>query len=134
MAGGDLVDVAPGRAGLDDRDVVLGVNNYAAHEGEVDQDTAIGRGVSCDAVPAAPHRDLGSGADGVADGGDNVCAGAAAQHDGGPLVDQAVEDLPRRVVVGAVGMDHVAGEAGNRVDRSCHRCQRASGMVACLPR
>ena len=133
MAGGDQVDVAPGCAGLDDRDSVPCVNDYAAHEREVDEDTAIGAGVPGDAVPAAPHRDLGSGADGVADGGDNVGAGAAAQHNGRPLVDQAVEDLPRRVVVGAVGMDHVAGEAGHR-DRSCHRRIRPWRAAACFGR
>jgi hypothetical protein len=134
VAGGDLVDVAPGRTGLDDRDSVLGVNNHTAHEGEVDDDTAIGRGVPCNAVSATTHRDLGFRADGVADGGDDVRAAAAAEQNARPLVDQAVEDLPRRVVVGAVGIDHVARKSGNRVDRSCHRCLRISRMVACFRR
>jgi len=37
------------------------------------------------------HRRLGPSADTVADGGDGVRAGAAVQHNAGPLVDQSVE-------------------------------------------
>jgi hypothetical protein len=82
----------------------------ALHRRQVDHQSFVGDGLSGDVVAASAYGDLQSLLAAEVDRVDHVCGAKAAGDQGGSLVDEAVVDAPRLVVVGGAGTEDLAGE------------------------
>ena len=99
---GLAVVVAPGRPTLGPRPVAARVDVHAAHGGEVDHEAAVTDRVAGHIVAPAADGDLEAAVTGEAHRRLDIGGALAADHQGGPAVDQPVVDPPG-VLVGRVG-------------------------------
>ena len=108
------VDVAKGGAALHPHGGGLGVDDHAAHVGEVDDEPVVAERPAGDVVAAAAHRDQQVVVAGEAHGADHVGDAAAADDQPGPAVDRGVPDRAGDVVARILGQDRAAGEPALR--------------------
>ena len=107
---GLVVDVAPDRAAADVRAPLGGVDQDAAHPGQVDHDPVVAGREAGDAVAAAPHRNRQVVAAREPDGGGHVRCARRLDDERGPFVVEAVPHRACLVVSLVLGSDDRAAD------------------------
>ncbi len=104
------IDVFPQRAAAGTHEASFGIDLDGAAVAQVDDQRAIGHGVSGDAVPAATDGDRQTQVGGRHHRGDHVLVGADPDDHGGPALDGRVERRPCRVILPIGGRQDAVSE------------------------
>ncbi len=102
---GRAVELAQGEPGFGPRRPRLGIDLDGFHPGQVDHESAVVRGVACDAVTAPAHCEREVVPTCECDGANHVGRIDRPDHGQGPTVDHAVEQRAGRVVAAVTRED-----------------------------
>src|SRR5207302_1437476 len=106
-----VVEIEPGGSGLSAGGAAHRVDADVPHAGEVDHQAAVDQGGAGGIVAPATHGDGDIVAAGEAHGVDHVRSPGAAHDELRALIDHAVPDFARLLVVIIAGADQVAAQA-----------------------
>ena len=122
-----VIDIAPGAAALDAHRAVRRVDADALHAREVDHQAVVAGAEAGAVVAAAAHGEGQAVLAGEVDGADHIGHIDAAGNQRRALVDHAVVDLARLLVVGVARLDQLAAHTcaeilNGRAVRLCLIC------------